>query len=107
LPNVEFRLADGGHRTVEAKAGESIMSAATRTLTPGIIGECGGNLSCGTCHVFVDAAWSSRLPPKTQEEEMVLEGVAEEPTEHSRLSCQIKMTAELDGIVVRTPASQR
>ena len=107
MPSVEFLLAGGGQRTVEAKPGESIMSAATRTLTPGIIGECGGNLSCGTCHVFVDEAWSPRLPQKTDEEEMVLEGVTAEPTEHSRLSCQIRMTAELDGIVVQIPASQR
>ncbi|MCR5879563.1 2Fe-2S iron-sulfur cluster-binding protein [Phenylobacterium sp. J367] len=107
MPNVEFLLADGGRRVVAAKVGESLMYAATRTLTPGIVAECGGNLSCGTCHVFVDAAWSSRLPPKSEEEEMVLEGVAEEPTEHSRLSCQIRMTAELDGIVVQVPASQR
>ncbi|MDB5424961.1 MAG: hypothetical protein JWQ29_2377 [Phenylobacterium sp.] len=107
MAKVEFVLLDGSRRVLDAETGESIMSLATRNLVPGIIGECGGNLSCGTCHVFVDTAWLGRLPAKASEEEDMLEGTSEEPTEYSRLSCQLRMTPDLDGIVVHVPASQR
>jgi 2Fe-2S ferredoxin len=104
---VTFILSDGARREVSVEANETLMQAATANLVPGIIGECGGNLTCATCHVFVDKQWIEAIPPKTCEEEEMLEGTAEEPTEYSRLSCQIRVTPELDGIVVRIPSSQR
>jgi ferredoxin, 2Fe-2S len=104
---VVFILPDGSRRALEATVGESIMNLATRNLIPGIIGECGGNLSCATCHVYVGEPWYSKLKPAKSEENDMLEGTSEEPTEESRLGCQIPITSELEGIVIRIPASQR
>jgi 2Fe-2S ferredoxin len=89
-----------------AEAGESLMRIATNNLVDGIIGECGGELSCATCHVFVDLEWVDRLPPRASDEELMLEVTAEEADETSRLCCQIKAGPETDGILVRIPKAQ-
>lgn len=98
-----WKLADGREITLEVPDGESLMQAATRHGVPGIIGECGGSLSCATCHVVVDPAWADRAgPPGAFEEDMLdITEAGRQPT--SRLSCQIRMSAGLDGIVVRVP----
>ncbi|MFN3992107.1 MAG: 2Fe-2S iron-sulfur cluster-binding protein [Tabrizicola flagellatus] len=98
-----WKLADGREITLDVPEGESLMQAATRHGVPGIIGECGGSLSCATCHVVVDPAWADRAgPPGAFEEDMLdITEAGREPT--SRLSCQIRMSAALDGIVVRVP----
>lgn len=83
------------------------MQAATAHLVPGIIGECNGELICATCHVYVDPAWSDSLVKMSAEEEDMLDVASEEPTPQSRLSCQIVMTEDLDGLVVRVPRTQR
>ena len=98
-------LADGTSVTHEVAEGQSLMSVAVAKGVTGIIGECGGSLSCATCHVVVDPAWAGRAGPAEGFEEDMLD-VAEAPREAtSRLSCQIKMRAELDGITVRVPVA--
>ena len=107
MPNIDFILPDGSHKVVAAEPDETMMMAATRNKVSGVIGECGGHLTCATCHVFVDPAWADRVQPKSEEEEEMLENTTEEPTQYSRLSCQIVMTDALDGIVVEVAATQR
>jgi 2Fe-2S ferredoxin len=81
------------------------MEGAVKNLIPGIDADCGGACACATCHVYVDPAWTAKMPPKQDMEETMLDFAQElEPT--SRLSCQIKVTPELEGLVVRMPKSQ-
>ena len=103
MPKVVFITLDGAQRVVDATVGESVMAAAVRNGIPGIIGECGGNCSCATCHVYVDEAWYRKTGgPDDMESDMLEITVAErKPT--SRLSCQIKSAPELDGLVLRVP----
>ena len=82
------------------------MEGARKNNIPGIDADCGGGCSCATCHVYVDPAWQSRVGARNPIEEATLE-FAENVEPNSRLSCQIKVTDELDGLVVRTPESQR
>jgi 2Fe-2S ferredoxin len=89
-----------------AKAGESLMRVATNNLVAGIVGECGGELSCATCHVLVEPEWIDRLPAKESDEDLMLEVTAEEAHETSRLCCQIHAGPDVDGIVVRIPQVQ-
>ncbi len=98
-----WKLADGREITLDVAEGTSLMEAATRHGVPGIIGECGGSMSCATCHVVVDPAWTIRAgTPSAFEDDMLdITEAGREPT--SRLSCQIKMTGALDGIVVSVP----
>ena len=98
-----WNLADGREITLDVPEGQSLMEAATQRGVPGIIGECGGSMSCATCHVVVDPAWSDRAgTPSAFEDDMLdITDASRQPT--SRLSCQIKMTAALDGIVVSVP----
>jgi ferredoxin, 2Fe-2S len=76
-----------------------------KNLVPGIDADCGGACACATCHVYVDPAWLDKLPPKDDMEETMLD-FAQDVQKTSRLSCQIKVTPELDGLVVRTPKTQ-
>ena len=107
MPRIVFIKPDGERREVVAADGESVMQAAVNNLVEGVVGECGGDLSCATCHVFVAPEWYDALPEVSAEEEDMLEATSEEPTKFSRLSCQIKCCDKLDGIVVHVPASQR
>jgi 2Fe-2S ferredoxin len=107
VPRIVFIKPDGQRREVEAADGESVMQAALNNLVDGIVGECGGDLSCATCHVFVDPEWFPALPEASADEEDMLEATSEEPTKFSRLSCQIKCDDKLDGLVVHLPATQR
>jgi ferredoxin, 2Fe-2S len=107
VPEVTYVHPDGSRTSHTAPAGHNLMKVATENLVAGIIGECGGDLSCATCHVFVEASWFSRLPAMTSEEESMLDVTSEEPTETSRLCCQITLSAETDGIVVHIPETQR
>jgi ferredoxin, 2Fe-2S len=107
VPRIVFITAGGDRREVVAAAGESVMQAAVNNLVDGIVGECGGDLSCATCHVFVAPEWHDALPEVTMEEADMLEATSEEPTKFSRLSCQIKCDDKLDGLVVHLPATQR
>lgn len=102
-----FVQASGERRTVEAIVGESVMQAARRNLMPGIVAECGGELSCATCHVMVAEPWRGSLPAPTPVELEMLECTAEAPTGGSRLACQVRITPELDGLTVHVPSTQK
>ena len=105
MPKVHFILHSGTEHTVEAKVGSSVMQTAIDNAVPGIIGDCGGNTSCATCHGYVDPAGLDKLEPIAEDEAAMLDGAMRvEP--NSRLTCQIRMSEELDGIVIRLPISQ-
>lgn len=105
MPKIVFIEHDGKEHVVQAEAGRSVMQAAVDHFVPGIIGDCGGNCSCGTCHGFIDERWKKTLPPVEANEQSLLEGLLEVET-NSRLTCQIEVTAALDGLIVRLPKSQ-
>src|SRR5438093_9491878 len=98
-----FVRPDGTKQEAEAVDGQTLMQVARANLVPGIVAECGGELSCATCHVYVDDGWAGLLPAPTEEEVDMLEVTAEEPTEFSRLSCQIQFQDSLDGMVITVP----
>ena len=105
MPQITYIEHDGTTHEVEAEVGSTVMETAIRNGVTGIVAECGGACACATCHVYVDEAWLDRLPKRSAEEEDMLDFAFEaKPT--SRLSCQIKVEAALDGLVVRTPAYQ-
>ena len=111
MPTVTFVDGDGKEQAVQARVGASVMDAATgagNLMTgPGaIVGECGGNAMCATCHVHVDPAWLPKLPAMTEDEDDLLESTASPRTPESRLSCQIRMSDALDGLRVRLPDRQ-
>jgi 2Fe-2S ferredoxin len=99
MVNVHVDLPHGTRQDIQAREGESIMQAATRGGVPGIIGECGGEMSCATCHVYVKEPWKSKLRKPSEDERDLLE-TSDECANDSRLSCQIKMKPELDGISI-------
>jgi|SRR5579871_2417021 len=105
MPRVNYVEHNGKRHEIEVPAGLSVMEGAVNNSIPGIDGDCGGACACATCHVYVDPKWSSALP-KPSELEADMLGFAHEPDERSRLSCQIKMTAELDGLTVYLPERQ-
>lgn len=101
MPEVTYLKSDGSSTTVETDIGTNLMRAATYGGVDGIVGDCGGVMSCATCHVFVDERFVSKLPKMLPNEDDMLDCTAEERAPNSRLSCQIVMTEELDGIIVR------
>ncbi|SES71477.1 2Fe-2S iron-sulfur cluster-binding protein [Oceanicella actignis] len=96
---------NGTEHVVDVPVGLTVMEGARDNGIPGIEADCGGACACSTCHVYVDPAWTDRLPPKDPMEEDMLD-FAYEPKENSRLTCQIKVTPELEGLVVRMPEKQ-
>jgi ferredoxin, 2Fe-2S len=97
--------ADGNRTEIEAVAGESLMRLALNNSIDGLVGECGGCLSCATCHIYVALEWVDRVPAPSEEEKVMVE-CAIDVRDSSRLSCQILYTDELDGIEIEIPASQ-
>ena len=106
MPKIIYRLTDGKERVVDVESGTSVMRAALENDVPGLIGECGGQAMCATCHVYVDESWTRRLPAIGDDEDALLDGAAAERLANSRLSCQINMAGELDGLVLRLPDRQ-
>jgi 2Fe-2S ferredoxin len=105
MPKITFIEHDGTVHTVEAEIGSTVMETALRNDVTSIVAECGGSCTCATCLVHVDEKWSPIVgPPSSEEEEMLDAAFEVKPT--SRLSCQIKVTKELDGLIVHTPAYQ-
>jgi 3-phenylpropionate/trans-cinnamate dioxygenase ferredoxin reductase subunit len=102
-PRATYVQADGEACSVEVSVGMTLMEGAVRNNLPGIIAECGGTCSCGTCHVYVDEQWRERLDDPEFEEEDLLEFIQDRQP-NSRLSCQIVMSDDLDGLVVRLPS---
>lgn len=102
MPTITFIRRNGQQLEVAAQAGQSIMEAATAHLVPGILGDCGGCVSCGTCEAQIDAPWSEKLD-RQLDDEIALLGDTLVQSPRTRLTCQIRMRNELDGIVVRLP----
>ena len=103
MPKITFIEHD--KTIVEALAGQSLMQAAIDNSVPGILADCGGYCNCATCHCYIDDVWSARIPPAQRAELDMLSG-AIDANGNSRLGCQIQLTNELDGLVVRLPVSQ-
>ena len=105
MPKITFIEPDGTRHTVEADLGSTVMEAALKNDIGGIVAECGGSCTCATCLVHIDEAWSPIVGTPHPEEDQMLDAAFEvKPT--SRLSCQIKVTDELDGLIVHTPSYQ-
>jgi len=105
MPKITYIEHSGTEHAVEAETGMTVMEAAVKNQVPGIEAECGGACSCATCHVYVDDAWTAATgEPEEMEEDMLDFAFDVRPT--SRLSCQIKVSDELDGLVVRVPEKQ-
>jgi 2Fe-2S ferredoxin len=103
MPTITYIDSDGTTRTADGEVGSTVMETAIKNNVPGIEAECGGACACATCHVYIDEAWTEKVGgPSPMEEDMLDFGYDVQP--NSRLSCQIKVTDELDGLVVRTPA---
>ena len=105
MPRFTIIEHTGAEHQVEAEVGQSVMQGAIDALVPGILADCGGSCSCATCHCYVDEAWVTRLPDPTDSEREMLE-CALEPRDNSRLSCQIRITPQTDGLVIHLPKSQ-
>jgi 2Fe-2S ferredoxin len=105
MPKITYITADGAETAVDAPIGSTVMENAIKNMVPGIEAECGGACACATCHVYVDEAWAAAAgAPEPMEEDMLDFAYDVQPT--SRLSCQIKVTDALDGLVVRIPERQ-
>ena len=98
--------AQGAHRELQAKPGQSLMQAAVAANVAGIEADCGGLMTCATCHVYVREPFASRLPAPSSDELGMLDFTAAERRATSRLSCQIQLDESLDGLAVELPASQ-
>ncbi|MDB5471270.1 MAG: 2Fe-2S ferredoxin [Caulobacter sp.] len=105
MAKITYVEHDGTEHTIEVKNGMSVMEGAIKNNVPGIVADCGGACACATCHVYVDAAWEGKTGEKSAMEESMLD-FAENVEDSSRLSCQIKVSDALDGLVVRMPESQ-
>lgn len=106
MTDVTFILQDGSEEVVDLAAGISVMQAAVLNDLKGIDGECGGCCSCATCHVYVESVGSGELPPLSDAEDGLLDGVAAERRPNSRLGCQLLAAPGLSGLVVRVPDRQ-
>ena len=105
MANITYIEHNGTEHTIEVKTGQSVMEGAVKHNIPGIDADCGGACACATCHVYVDPAWTEKVGGPSAMEESMLD-FAEAVQPNSRLSCQIKVTDALDGLVVTTPEHQ-
>lgn len=105
MTNIKFIDSNGDHHEVEALDGASIMETAVDNGIEGILGDCGGLLSCATCHCYLDDQALEVVPPISEDEEYMLETVLERK-QQSRLGCQIALTEEMDGVTITLPESQ-
>jgi ferredoxin, 2Fe-2S len=106
MPEVTYIRADGERRTLDLPEGTSLMAGAVSCQLDGIVGECGGQLMCATCHVYVEPDFLGRLAAPSDDEDAMLDTTACERQPNSRLSCQLIASGSLDGIVVHTPEAQ-
>ncbi|MFE2179225.1 2Fe-2S iron-sulfur cluster-binding protein [Streptomyces sp. NPDC059455] len=102
MPKVHYNLPGGETRPVDVPSGESVMKGAVNHGVPGIVGECGGQLTCATCHVHVAEEWTDTFAPADEEEADLLD-IVDDLRPNSRLGCQLLVTADHDGIVVDVP----
>ena len=105
MPKIPYIESNGSTHTIEAANGLSVMEGAVQNNIPGIDADCGGSMACATCHVYVKEEWFNKLPKKEDGEEDMLD-MAFEPKKNSRLSCQLMISEQLDGLVVNLPEKQ-
>ena len=105
MAKITYVEHSGKSHTIQVKNGLTVMEGAVQNNIPGIDADCGGSMACATCHVYVKEEWFNKLPKKEDGEEDMLD-MAYEPKKFSRLSCQISVTDELNGLVVRMPKKQ-
>jgi 2Fe-2S ferredoxin len=106
MPNVTYISHTGETTTIDVPVGTTVMENAVKNGIEGIVAECGGAMLCATCHVYVDPAFVDKLDPIGEEQDEMLGATAAERKPNSRLSCQIRMTPELEGLIVRMPDLQ-
>ena len=105
MPKITYIDDEGNSKTIEIENGLSVMEGAVQNNIPGIDADCGGSMACATCHVYVEEKWFNKLP-KAEDAEVDMIDMAFEPKKNSRLSCQLIITEELDGLEVTTPEKQ-
>ncbi len=105
MAKITYIEHNGTEHVIDVKSGLSVMEGAVKNNVPGIDADCGGACACATCHVYVDEAWLAKTGEKSAMEESMLD-FAENVADNSRLSCQIKVTDDLDGLRVTMPESQ-
>jgi len=106
MAQITYKQHDGTEHVVEVEPGTSAMQGALNNDISGIVAECGGGMACATCHVYVDDAWVEKLPETDEMENQMLDCVAAERRVNSRLSCQVNITDEVDGMIIRIPDTQ-
>lgn len=105
MPLINYIDASGNQFEAEVEVGSNVMQGAIDNMIDGILAECGGACACATCHCYVDDTWKDKMPALESAEQDLLEAVVD-PKDNSRLSCQLVVTEEMDGLVVHLPASQ-
>ena len=105
MAKITYISHEGKKNTVEVPNGLSVMEGALQNEIPGIDADCGGSMACATCHVYVEEKWLDKIP-KAEDAEIDMIDMAHEPKKNSRLSCQIIMNNDLDGLIVTTPEKQ-
>ena len=105
MPKITYIEPSGNKKTIEVEKGLSVMEGAVQNNIPGIDADCGGGMACATCHVYVKEEWFNKLP-KAEDGEQDMIDMAFEPKKNSRLSCQLIVSEELEGLVVTTPSKQ-
>jgi 2Fe-2S ferredoxin len=105
MPKITYIDSSGNRKKIEVQKGLTVMEGAIQNNIPGIDADCGGSMACATCHVYVKEEWFNKLN-KIEDGEQDMLDMAFEPKKNSRLSCQIIVTDELDGLVVTTPSKQ-
>ncbi|WP_412065670.1 2Fe-2S iron-sulfur cluster-binding protein [Rhizobium sp. SYY.PMSO] len=101
-----YVLADGSRRDIDVEVGRSVMEGARDNDIPGIVADCGGACACSTCHVYVDGDWVGKLPAPDRIEQDMIEFAWEPDASRSRLTCQLKVSKDLDGLIVHVPERQ-
>jgi 2Fe-2S ferredoxin len=105
MPKITYIDSQGNTKTIDVEKGLSVMEGAIQNDIPGIDADCGGSMACATCHVYVEDKWLDKIP-EAEEAEVDMIDMAFKPKKNSRLSCQILITDELDGLTVTTPEKQ-
>ena len=105
MPKITYINNKGDSKTIEVDNGLTVMEGAIQNDIPGIDADCGGSMACATCHVYVEDKWLNKIP-KAEEAEVDMIDMAFEPKKNSRLSCQLIVSDELEGLTVTTPAQQ-
>ncbi|KAB7727630.1 2Fe-2S iron-sulfur cluster binding domain-containing protein [Rudanella paleaurantiibacter] len=106
MPKVTYIETSGKEHLVDLPLGATLMEGAVQNDVKGIVAECGGSCMCATCHVYVDDAFLDRLPDMEEEENEMLDGASAERRANSRLGCQVRISNQLDGLIVRIPDKQ-